>query len=136
MKLVSIPKDKYDKYRLDVIFDGYKWDPQFLDNNTIAKHVLIITEEEHKELERLTEKLDKETIQAEEMLNSNLKLAKPLALLGNTGQKMTYNLITELSDLTMRHLLKHLWDAGYSLIKALLQKIFCIAAPLSAERQF
>ena len=86
-------------------------------------------------MERLTEKLEK-TIQAEEMLNSNLKLAKPLALLGNTGQKMTYNLITELSDLTMRHLLKHLWDAGYSLIQALLQKIFCIAAPLSAERQF
>lgn len=80
MKLVPIPKDKYDNYRLDVIFDGYKWDPQFLDNNTIAKHVLIITEDEHKELERLTEKLDKETIQAEEMLNSNLKLARPLAL--------------------------------------------------------
>ena len=80
MKLVSIPKNEYDDYRLDVIFNGYKWDPQFLDNNTIAKHVLVITEEEHKELEKLTEGLDKETIQAEEMLNSNLKLAKPLAL--------------------------------------------------------
>jgi len=88
MKLVSIPKDKYDKYRLDVIFDGYKWDPQFLDNNTIAKHVLIITEEEHKELERLTEKLDKETIQAEEMLNSNLKLARPLALPGKIHNEL------------------------------------------------
>ena len=80
MKLVSIPKNKYDDYRLDVIFKGYKWDPQFLDNNTIAKHILVITEDEHNELERLTEKLDEETIQAEEMLNCNLKLAKPLAL--------------------------------------------------------
>lgn len=80
MKLVSIPKDKYDDYRLEVVFNCYKWDPQFLDNNTIAKHVLVITEEEHKELEELTEKLYKETIQAEEMLNSNLRLAKPLAL--------------------------------------------------------
>jgi len=80
IKLVSIPKSKYDDYRLDVIFDGYKWDPQFLDNNTIAKHILVITEEEHNELERLTERLDRETIQAEAMLNSNLKLAKPLAL--------------------------------------------------------
>ena len=80
IKLVSIPKNKYDDYRLDVIFDGYKWDPQFLDNNTIAKHVLVITEKEHKELEKLTEALDKETIQAEEILNSDLKLAKPLAL--------------------------------------------------------
>ena len=80
MKLVSIPKSKYDNYRLDVIFDGYKWDPQFLDNNTIAKHVLVISEAEHKELERLVELLDNETIQAEQLLNSDLKLAKPLLL--------------------------------------------------------
>ena len=80
MKLVPIPENEYDNYRLDVIFNGYKWDPQFLDNNTIAKHVLVITEKEHEELVMLTEKIDKETIQAEEMLNTNLKLAKPLAL--------------------------------------------------------
>lgn len=80
MKLVSIPKDKYDEYRLNLMFHAYKWDPQFFDNNTIAKHVLVITNEEHKELEKLTENLDKETRQAEEMLNKNLKLVKPLAL--------------------------------------------------------
>lgn len=80
MELVSIPKDKYDEYRLDAIFNCYKWDPQFVDNNTIAKHVLVITEEEHKELKDLTEKLDKETRQAEECLNQNLNLAKPLKL--------------------------------------------------------
>ncbi len=80
MKLLSIPEDKYDDYRLDVIFDGYKWDPQFLDNNTIAKHVLVMTEEEHQELKRLTEQLAQETMQAEEILNRNLKLAGPLAL--------------------------------------------------------
>ena len=95
MKLVSIPKNKYDNYRLDIIFNCYKWDPQFLDNNTIAKHILVITEEEHKELEKLTEKLDKETIEAEEFLNNNLKLAKPLALprqINNEIKKMkNYN---------------------------------------------
>ena len=80
MKLVPIPKNKYNDYRLDLIFNCYKWDPQFLDNNTIAKHALIITEEEHKELKELTEKLDAETRKAEEFLNNNLKLAKPLAL--------------------------------------------------------
>ena len=80
MKLVSIPKDKYDNYRLDVIFNCYKWDPQFLDNNTIAKHILVMTEKEHKELETLTELIDKETIQAEQFLNHNLKMAKPLEL--------------------------------------------------------
>ena len=80
MKLVSIPKDQYDEYRLDLMFRAYKWDPQFVDNNTIAKHVLVITNKEHKELEKLTENLDKETRQAEEMLNKNLELTKPLAL--------------------------------------------------------
>ena len=80
MRLVSIPKDKYDDYRLDLIFDCYKWDPQFLDNNTVAKYALVITKEEHEELKRLTEAIDKETINAEEVINKNLKLAKPLAL--------------------------------------------------------
>lgn len=80
MKLVNIPKEKYNDYRLEVMFDCYKWDPQFLDNNTIAKYALVISEEEHKELERLTEKIDKETIEAEEFINQNLKIAKPLAL--------------------------------------------------------
>ena len=71
MKLVPIPKDKYDEYRLDLIFNAYKWDPQFLDNNTVAKYALVISNEEHKELEKLTEKLDKETRTAEEFLNKN-----------------------------------------------------------------
>lgn len=80
MKLVSIPANKYYDYRLDLMFNAYKWDPQFLDNNTIAKHALVITEQESKELEKLTEKLDKETRQAEETLNKNLGAIKPLAL--------------------------------------------------------
>lgn len=80
MKLVAIPENKYDDYRLNLMFDCYKWDPQFLDNNTVAKYALVITEEEHKELETLTEKLDKETRESEKILNNNLKLTKPLAL--------------------------------------------------------
>ena len=88
MKLITIPEHKYENYRLDVIFNCYKWDPQFLDHNTIARHILVITREEHKELERLTEKLDKETIQSEKFLNSNLKLARALALPGYIYKEM------------------------------------------------
>ena len=62
------------------MFDCYKWDPQFSDNNTIAKYALVITEEEHKELEKLTEDLDRETREAEEFLNNNQNLTKPLIL--------------------------------------------------------
>ena len=75
-------------YRLDVIFKGYKWDPQFLDNNTIAKHILVITEEELYELETLVERLDKETTEAEQFLNKNLKTAKPLALPKQTRKEL------------------------------------------------
>jgi len=80
MKLVTIPKDKYDEYRLDVIFNGYKWDPQFRDNNTVAKHVLIITKDEFAELERLTEKLCAETLAAEVAINDDLSLVKNLGI--------------------------------------------------------
>lgn len=80
MRLVPIPEEKYDEYRLTLMFDCYKWDPQFEDNNTIAKYALVITEEEHNELQKFTEKLDKETREAEIFLNNHLELAKPLAL--------------------------------------------------------
>ena len=78
MKLVSIPK--FDDYRLDAIFDCYKWDPQFKDSNTLSKYALVLTEKEYKEIKQLTEKLDQETIMAEEFLNKNQNLAKPLNL--------------------------------------------------------
>lgn len=80
MKLVSIPKDKYEEYRLNLMFDCYKWDPQFLDNNTIAKYALVLTQEEHEIIKNYTEALDRETRAAEEFLNNNLAIAKPLAL--------------------------------------------------------
>ena len=80
MKLLSIPKDQYEEYRLNAIFDCYKWDPQFLDHNTLASYVLVLKESEYQELVQLTEKLDQETIQAEEFINQNLKYASKLAL--------------------------------------------------------
>ena len=80
MKLLRIPDEKFEDYRLNAIFDCYKWDPQFEDNNTLAKYVLVLTKEEHEEIKRLTELIDKETIEAEEFINNNLNIAKPLAL--------------------------------------------------------
>lgn len=88
MRLVPIPEDKYDEYRLTLMFDCYKWDPQFLDHNTIAKYALVITKKEHEELARLTEQLDVETRAAEEFLNKHPKLAKPLALPKNVSKEI------------------------------------------------
>lgn len=80
MKLVKIPEDKYYDYRLQAMFNCYKWDPQFCDNNTLAKYVLVLTKKENDEVIELTKKLDKETRLAEEYLNKNIKVAKKLAL--------------------------------------------------------
>ena len=33
MKLVKIPESKYYDYRIQAMFDCYKWDPQFCDSN-------------------------------------------------------------------------------------------------------
>ena len=80
MKLVPIPNDMYNEYKLDVMLDCYKWDPQFCDNNTVAKYALVLTAKEHEELKLLTEKLIKETIEAENFLNKNLKYTKALEI--------------------------------------------------------
>ncbi len=80
MRLVPIPIEKYEEYKKNVMFDCYKWDPQFLDHNTVAKYALVITQEEYEELENLTECLDAETRAAEEFLNEHLELSKCLML--------------------------------------------------------
>ena len=80
MRLIPIPENKYEEYRLNAMFDCYKWDPKFYDNDTLAKYVLVLSKEENEEIIRLTEKIDKETIEAEEFLNNHFEIAKPLAL--------------------------------------------------------
>lgn len=80
MRLIPIPKEKYDEYRLTLMFDCYKWDPQFLDHNTVAKYALVLSMDEYKELKKLTEDLDVETRAAEEFLNQHLEYTKPLEL--------------------------------------------------------
>lgn len=80
MKLIKIPEDKYYDYRIKAMFECYKWDPQFYDSNTLAKYVLLLSNEENKNVIKLTESLDKETRLAEEYLNKNTKIAKKLAL--------------------------------------------------------
>ena len=80
MKLIKIPEDKYYEYKIQAMFDCYKWDPQFCDNNTLSKHILILTKKENEEIIKLTKSLDKETRSAEEYLNKNVKIAKKLGL--------------------------------------------------------
>jgi len=89
MKLIKIPEDKYYDYRLQAMFDCYKWDPQFCNNNTLAKYVLVLTKEENDEVIKLTKNLDKETRLAEEYLNKHTKIVKKLALPKKILQQIT-----------------------------------------------
>lgn len=88
MKLVSIPEEKFETYRYDAMFDCYKWDPEFYDDFTLAKQVLVLTEEEYKEVANLTEALELETRKAEEFLNNHLSCAKTLALPKKINQEL------------------------------------------------
>lgn len=62
------------------MFEGYKWDPQYIDNNTVAKYILVLSEEEADSIADYTRKLALETKNAEEFINKNLHLAKELKL--------------------------------------------------------
>ena len=80
MKLIKIPIEKYDEYRINAMFDCYKWDPKFYDSDTLSNYVLVLNKKENEELIKLSEALEKETREAEEYLNQNIKISKKLAL--------------------------------------------------------
>ena len=76
IKLALIPKDRYSDYRYDVIFNAYKWDPQFEDHNTISNHVVLMERETAGQLEIWAEQLSEETMLMEEAAVRNISLAK------------------------------------------------------------
>jgi len=80
LRLVSISGDQYPDYRTEVIFQAYKWDPQVNDQNTIAKHILLVRPETARQLGQWAEELSRETMLMEEALIHRLPLAKKLGL--------------------------------------------------------
>ena len=80
LEFVRIPENQYYDYKTEVIFNGYKWDPQINDQNTIAKHVILIKKETALQLGQWAQMLSLETMQMEEKLIENPHLAKNLRL--------------------------------------------------------
>jgi len=80
LKLVSISDDQYPDYRTNVIFQAYKWDPQVNDQNTIAKHILLVTPDTARQLGQWAQELSRETMLMEEAIIHRLPLAKKLGL--------------------------------------------------------
>lgn len=80
MKLVKIDESLYSQYRYEIIFNGYKWDPQVHDHNTVAPYALILTNDEISELIKVTEALALETKIIEERVLLDLSKTKILKL--------------------------------------------------------
>jgi Glutathionylspermidine synthase len=80
MQLRSIPAQHFNDYRYEVIFGAYKWDPQVGDQDTIARHTLLLSRDAAAELETLAEALAAETCAMEQALLHKPHLAKRLGL--------------------------------------------------------
>lgn len=80
IQLARIPGDQYSDYRYQVIFKAYKWDPQVGDQNTIAKHAVLMDRQTADQLETWAEQLAEETMRMEEAFTHQLPLAKKLGL--------------------------------------------------------
>jgi len=80
IKLGSIPGDKYEEYKYDVIFNAYKWDPQVGEINTVAQHAVLISKNLASQLEFWAQKLAEETILLEKALMNRLQLVKKLGI--------------------------------------------------------
>ena len=80
LKLADIPAERYSDYRYEVIFRGYKWDPQVGDANTIARHAALMRRDAMERLESWAEALSEETMRLEEAIFQDLRLARELGL--------------------------------------------------------
>jgi len=80
IELVKIDDEEYSRYRYDVIFQGYKWDPQVEDANTVSEYVALLDQETVEELAALAEQLAAETMAMEEEMLHQPSCAKALGL--------------------------------------------------------
>jgi len=80
IKIKSIPASHYSDYRVDVMFDGYKWDLQAGEQSTISDKVVLL---EHDDMSFLVEhavKLYHETIKMEVALQKKSELALKMGI--------------------------------------------------------
>ena len=80
LSLKEIPKNQYKQHKDRVIFDGYKWDPQVEDTNTIANNVILLEKDTALYLEKIAEELSHEVLTMETALLNKLSLTKELGL--------------------------------------------------------
>jgi len=80
MKIQTIPDSHYQNYRLNVMFDGYKWDLQANEQSTISDKVLLLETDEAQFLAKHAVDLYNETIAMERALQKNPELATKIGI--------------------------------------------------------
>lgn len=85
MKLIPIPKDRFNEFRTEVLFSACKWDPCVDDTETLSDHVLVLNRSEADHIINATNEISKETTCAENFLKSKL---------GNKRDKKLHDKIT------------------------------------------
>jgi len=80
IKIGTIPSEKYPDYRLDVIFDGYKWDLQAGVQSTISDAVVLLDQSEMDFLKSSAVVLYHETIQMEQALKNRPDLCVAMGI--------------------------------------------------------
>lgn len=80
LQLVRIPDKEYSDFRYRVIFEGYKWDPQVGDINTVARDTVVLDSAVARQLAYYAEALAQETLELESALLSRPDLYSKLDL--------------------------------------------------------
>jgi len=80
MNIKSIPTAFYPDYRMDVMFDGYKWDLQAGEQSTISDKVVLMEQGEASFLVEHAVKLYHETIEMESVLHKSPEIVPALGI--------------------------------------------------------
>ena len=80
MRLAPIPPADYPEYRLSAIFNGFKWDPQVEDVNTLSDQVLLLDGSTAAWLASTAEDLARETAEMEALLLSRPEVFRDLGI--------------------------------------------------------
>jgi len=88
IKIGTIPPAGFHNYRIDVMFDGYKWDLQAGDQSTISDKAVLLGQEDMCFLAQAAVSLYNETVAMEQALQSRPDLAIKMGI----SQEMTHAL--------------------------------------------
>lgn len=80
INVTSIPQQYYQDYRINVMFDGYKWDLQAGEQSTISDKVVILGQDDAHLLAKHAIELYNETIKMEQSLQTKPELALELGI--------------------------------------------------------